>query len=109
MTVLVRKKMEMRLNILIVMIIGAYLGQKMMKILMFIEVGFPHTIQTQQVHTFILGYCLKMVKNFHDEHNCCVSFKNKMVNLKVIAEHFEAIIGDYPKMKLKDIQRMVTS
>ncbi|MBA0635015.1 hypothetical protein Godav_022208, partial [Gossypium davidsonii] len=46
------------------------------------------------------------VKNFHDEHNCCVSFKNKMVNLKVIAEHFEAIIGDYPKMKLKDIQRM---
>ncbi|MBA0770402.1 hypothetical protein Gotri_019046 [Gossypium trilobum] len=68
MTVLVRKKMGMILDILIVMIIGAYLGQKMMKILMFIEeVGFPYTIQTQQVHTFILGYCLKMVINLNSQ------------------------------------------
>ncbi|KAG8478579.1 hypothetical protein CXB51_028444 [Gossypium anomalum] len=35
--------------------------------------------------------------------------RNKMVNLKVITEHFEAIIGGHPKMKLRDIQRMVTS
>ncbi|MBA0678179.1 hypothetical protein Goari_019539 [Gossypium aridum] len=27
------------------------------------EVGSPHTIQTQQVHTSILGLCLKMVSN----------------------------------------------
>ncbi|MBA0692564.1 hypothetical protein Goari_010115, partial [Gossypium aridum] len=39
--------MEIRLNILIVMIMEAYLGQKMMIILMFVEekLGFPHTIQ----------------------------------------------------------------
>ncbi|MBA0860903.1 hypothetical protein Goshw_022389 [Gossypium schwendimanii] len=43
-----REKMEIRLNILTVMIMGAYLGHKMMTILMFIEeeVGSPHTIQT---------------------------------------------------------------
>ncbi|MBA0754737.1 hypothetical protein Gogos_021062 [Gossypium gossypioides] len=64
--------MEIRLNILIVMIIEAYLGQKMMTILMFVEeeVGFPHTIQTQKVYLFVLGCCLKM-------HNCCVSFRKK--------------------------------
>ncbi|MBA0749551.1 hypothetical protein Gogos_003466, partial [Gossypium gossypioides] len=63
MIVLVGKKMEMRLNILIVMIMAAYLGQKMMTILMFIEeeVVSAHTIQTQQVHTSVLGCYLKMV------------------------------------------------
>ncbi|MBA0575766.1 hypothetical protein Golob_024388, partial [Gossypium lobatum] len=103
----VGRKMEIRLNILIVMIIGACLGQKTMTILMFFEeeVGSPHTVQTQQVHTFVLGYCLKMVKIFHDEHNCCVNFRNKTINVKVIAEHFEATIGDNPKMKLMEIQR----
>ncbi|MBA0618605.1 hypothetical protein Godav_027922, partial [Gossypium davidsonii] len=28
-----------------------------------------------------------------------------MVNVEVIAEHFEATIGDHPKMKLREIQR----
>ncbi|KAK5812366.1 hypothetical protein PVK06_027795 [Gossypium arboreum] len=57
--------MEMRLNILIVMIMGVYLGQKMMTILMFVEkeVGSPHTTQTQQVHTSVFGCYLKMVNN----------------------------------------------
>ncbi|MBA0786722.1 hypothetical protein Gotri_028029 [Gossypium trilobum] len=32
-----------------------------------------------------------------------------MVNVKVIAEHFEATIGDHPKMKLREIQRRVAS
>ncbi|MBA0770533.1 hypothetical protein Gotri_019158 [Gossypium trilobum] len=49
------------------------------------------------------------VKIFHDEHNYCVRFRNKMVNVKVIAEHFEATIGDHPKMKLREIQRRVSS
>ncbi|KAK8632665.1 hypothetical protein V6N13_073051 [Hibiscus sabdariffa] len=49
------------------------------------------------------------VKSFQDEHNCCVSFQNKMVNVAVIADHFEATIRDHPKMKLKEIQRRVAS
>ncbi|MBA0818380.1 hypothetical protein Gohar_003657 [Gossypium harknessii] len=49
------------------------------------------------------------VKSFHDEHNYCVSFRNKMVNVKVIVEHFESTIGDHPKMKLREIQRKVAS
>ncbi|MBA0819742.1 hypothetical protein Gohar_028385 [Gossypium harknessii] len=104
MIVLVGKNMEMKLNILIVIIMGAYMGQKMMTILIFVEeeVGSPHTIQTQQVHTSVLGCCLKM-------HNYYVRFRNKMVNVKVIAEHFEATIGDHPKMKLREIQRRVSS
>ncbi|MBA0692563.1 hypothetical protein Goari_010115 [Gossypium aridum] len=67
--VLVGKKMEIRLNILIVMIMEAYLGQKMMIILMFVEekLGFPHTIQTQQVHISVLGCCLKMVSNSNSQ------------------------------------------
>ncbi|MBA0772450.1 hypothetical protein Gotri_007815 [Gossypium trilobum] len=32
-----------------------------------------------------------------------------MVNVKVIADNFEATIRDHPKMKLKEIQRRVTS
>ncbi|MBA0853521.1 hypothetical protein Goshw_018609 [Gossypium schwendimanii] len=36
----------------------------MMTILMFVEeVSSPHTIQTQQFHTSVLGYCLKIVSN----------------------------------------------
>ncbi|MBA0861571.1 hypothetical protein Goshw_029139 [Gossypium schwendimanii] len=49
------------------------------------------------------------VKSFHDEHNCCVSFKNKMVNVKVIADYFKATIRDHPIMKLREIQRRVAS
>ncbi|KAK8987265.1 hypothetical protein V6N11_027021 [Hibiscus sabdariffa] len=45
------------------------------------------------------------VKSFQDEHNCCVSFQNKMVNVAVIANHFEATIRDHPK----EIQRRVAS
>ncbi|KAL4339562.1 hypothetical protein GQ457_08G016030 [Hibiscus cannabinus] len=47
------------------------------------------------------------VKSFQDEHNCCVSFQNKMVNVVFIADHFEETIRDHPKMKLKEIQRRV--
>ncbi|MBA0672293.1 hypothetical protein Goklo_029754 [Gossypium klotzschianum] len=39
-----------------------------------------------------------------DEHHCSVSFKNKMVTTIMIAQDFEAIIKDHPKMKLKEIQ-----
>ncbi|MBA0571095.1 hypothetical protein Golob_004687 [Gossypium lobatum] len=45
------------------------------------------------------------VKSFHDEYNCCVSFRNKMVNVKVITDHFEATIRDHRKMKLREIQK----
>ncbi|MBA0725529.1 hypothetical protein Golax_022113 [Gossypium laxum] len=50
------------------MIMRAYLGQMIMIILILVkekeeEVGSPHTIQTQQVHTFVLGCCLMMVSN----------------------------------------------
>ncbi|MBA0693049.1 hypothetical protein Goari_010562, partial [Gossypium aridum] len=47
--------------------------------------------------------CLQ-VTNFHEKHKCCVSFKNKMVNFAIIANHFEATIKDHPKMKLQEIQ-----
>nr|KJB19062.1 hypothetical protein B456_003G083200 [Gossypium raimondii] len=57
---------------------------------------------------FCIGCCLKMM-HASDEHECCVSFRNKMVNVKVIAKHFEATIGDHPKMKLREIQRRVAS
>ncbi|KAK8572475.1 hypothetical protein V6N12_028528 [Hibiscus sabdariffa] len=49
------------------------------------------------------------VKTFINEHNCPVSFKNKMVSMKVIAEHFEDTVKDHPKMKIKEIQRMIQS
>ncbi|MBA0703272.1 hypothetical protein Goari_022157, partial [Gossypium aridum] len=45
------------------------------------------------------------VKICHDEHNYCVRFRNKKVNVKVIAKHFEVTIGDHPKMKLREILR----
>ncbi|MBA0711205.1 hypothetical protein Golax_010413 [Gossypium laxum] len=48
-------------------------------------------------------------ENFHDEHNCCVSFRNKLVNVKVITKHFEATIEDHSKIKLREIQRRVAS
>ncbi|MBA0682280.1 hypothetical protein Goari_024011 [Gossypium aridum] len=44
------------------------------------------------------------VSSFHKEHNCCVSFKNKMVNVAIIANHFEETTRDHPKMKLKEVQ-----
>ncbi|XP_040959996.1 uncharacterized protein [Gossypium hirsutum] len=43
-------------------------------------------------------------KFVHDPHVKYLG--GKMVRLKEYPEHFEAIIGDYPKMKLRDIQRM---
>ncbi|KAK8669521.1 hypothetical protein V6N13_106949 [Hibiscus sabdariffa] len=49
------------------------------------------------------------VKTFINEHNCPVSFKNKMVSMKVIDEHFEDTIKDHPKMKIKEIQRRIQS
>ncbi|KAK9027894.1 hypothetical protein V6N11_067715 [Hibiscus sabdariffa] len=49
------------------------------------------------------------VKTFINEHSCPVSFKNKMVSMKVIAEHFEDTIKDHPKMKIKEIQRRIQS
>ncbi|KAK8600374.1 hypothetical protein V6N12_050229 [Hibiscus sabdariffa] len=49
------------------------------------------------------------VKTFINEHNCPMSFKNKMVSMKVIAEHFEDTIKDHPKMKIKEIQRRIQS
>ncbi|KAG4142481.1 hypothetical protein ERO13_D06G132550v2 [Gossypium hirsutum] len=55
-----------------------------------------------------ISRCMQ-VKIFNDEHNCCVRFRNKMVNGKVILEHFEATIRDHKKMKLREIQRRVAS
>ncbi|KAK8694127.1 hypothetical protein V6N13_071684 [Hibiscus sabdariffa] len=49
------------------------------------------------------------VKIFQEEHNFCVSFQNKMVNVSAIADHFEATIRYHPKMKLNEIQRRVAS
>ncbi|GMI76529.1 MUSTANG 7 [Hibiscus trionum] len=49
------------------------------------------------------------VRTFVEEHSCPVSFKNKNVNVKAIAEHFEKTIKDHPKMKLKEIYRKVQS
>ncbi|MBA0739653.1 hypothetical protein Gogos_012904 [Gossypium gossypioides] len=45
-----------------VMIIGAYLGQMMMIIMMLVEEAIcsPLIIRTQQVHTSVFGCCLKM-------------------------------------------------
>ncbi|MBA0640220.1 hypothetical protein Goklo_023180, partial [Gossypium klotzschianum] len=44
-----------------------------------------------------------------DEHYFSVSFKNKMVTVAMIAQHFEATIKDHPKMKLREIQRRCVS
>ncbi|MBA0650252.1 hypothetical protein Goklo_017696, partial [Gossypium klotzschianum] len=42
---------------------------------------------------------------FQDEHHCSISFKNKMMTVAMIAQHFEVTIKDHPKMKLREIQR----
>ncbi|PPR93526.1 hypothetical protein GOBAR_AA27152 [Gossypium barbadense] len=55
-----------------------------------------------------MSRCMQ-VKIFHDEHNCCVSFRNKIANVKVIVNNFEATIKDHPKMKLRKMQRRVAS
>ena len=36
-----------------------------------------------------------------------MSFKNKLVNIAMIANYFEPTIKDHPKMKIKEIQRRV--
>ncbi|MBA0668203.1 hypothetical protein Goklo_001147 [Gossypium klotzschianum] len=46
---------------------------------------------------------------FQDEHHCSFSFKNKMVDAAMIAQHFEATIKDHPKMKPREIQRRCAS
>ncbi|KAH1056784.1 hypothetical protein J1N35_034849 [Gossypium stocksii] len=52
--------------------------------------------------------CLQ-IKTFHNEHHYSVSFKNKMVTVAMIAQHFIATIKDHPKMKLREIQRRCAS
>ncbi|MBA0725234.1 hypothetical protein Golax_021835 [Gossypium laxum] len=79
MIVLVGKKMEMRLNILIVMIMAAYLSQKMMTILMFVEEFCTYNPNSASPH-----FCIGML------------FK-------------DATIGDHPKMKVREIERRVAS
>ncbi|PPE02099.1 hypothetical protein GOBAR_DD00872 [Gossypium barbadense] len=58
--------------------------------------------------------CRRKLKLIMNEPNrvrikCIASkkFRNKMVNGKVILEHFEATIRDHKKMKLREIQRRV--
>ncbi|KAG8501827.1 hypothetical protein CXB51_004124 [Gossypium anomalum] len=55
-----------------------------------------------------MSRCMQ-VKSFHDEHSCCISFRNIMVNVKVIVDHFEATIRDHSKMKPREIQRRSTT
>ncbi|MBA0754862.1 hypothetical protein Gogos_020554, partial [Gossypium gossypioides] len=52
--------------------------------------------------------CLQ-IKTFQDKHYYSVSFKNKMVTVAMIDQHFEATIKDHPKMKLREIQRRCAS
>ncbi|KAK5824761.1 hypothetical protein PVK06_019545 [Gossypium arboreum] len=52
--------------------------------------------------------CLQ-IKNFQKEHHFLASFKNKMVTAAMIAQHFEAIIKDHPKIFLSEIQRRCAS
>ncbi|PPS19360.1 hypothetical protein GOBAR_AA01208 [Gossypium barbadense] len=52
--------------------------------------------------------CLQ-IKNFQEEHHFLASFKNKMVTAAMIAQHFEAIIKDHPKIFLSEIQRRCAS
>ena len=47
------------------------------------------------------------VKSFQKKYSYCVSFKNKLVNVAMIANYFEPTIKDHPKMKIKEIQRRV--
>ncbi|XVF84449.1 hypothetical protein PTKIN_Ptkin17bG0037800 [Pterospermum kingtungense] len=44
------------------------------------------------------------VKSYQDEHNCAVSFKNKMCNVRLISDHFEQTIKDNPRMTLNKIK-----
>ncbi|MBA0725235.1 hypothetical protein Golax_021835, partial [Gossypium laxum] len=63
MIVLVGKKMEMRLNILIVMIMAAYLSQKMMTILMFVEEFCTYNPNSASPH-FCIGMLFKDGEQF---------------------------------------------
>ncbi|XVF43694.1 hypothetical protein PTKIN_Ptkin02bG0061200 [Pterospermum kingtungense] len=47
------------------------------------------------------------VTSFFEEHSCAVSFKNKMVDVKMISIELETDIKDQPKMKLKEIQSRI--
>ncbi|MBA0813890.1 hypothetical protein Gohar_027708, partial [Gossypium harknessii] len=49
------------------------------------------------------------VKTFQEKHHCLGSFENKMMIATMIAQHFEAIINDHFKMKLRKIQRRCAS
>ncbi|XVF85706.1 hypothetical protein PTKIN_Ptkin17bG0138300 [Pterospermum kingtungense] len=44
------------------------------------------------------------VKTFIKEHSCAVSFKNKLVDTKMISKQLETDIKNQPKMKLKELQ-----
>ncbi|MBA0734307.1 hypothetical protein Gogos_018236 [Gossypium gossypioides] len=65
--------------------------------------GMRQRYKTQMNMEAWLG-SMKMKNMKMDEHHCSVSFKNKMVTVVMIAQHFEATIKDHPKMKLREIQ-----
>ncbi|MBA0790733.1 hypothetical protein Gohar_015364, partial [Gossypium harknessii] len=50
-----------------------------------------------------------VIKTFQEKLNCLVSFKNKIVTVAMIAQHFKATIKDHLKMKLREIQRIYAS
>nr|KJB18964.1 hypothetical protein B456_003G077800 [Gossypium raimondii] len=67
----------------------------------------PNRVRVKCIASKInMSKCMQ-VKIFHDEHNCGVSFRNKMINVKVNANNSEATIKDHSKMKLTEIQRRV--
>lgn len=47
------------------------------------------------------------IKSFKEEHNCPLSFTDKMVTVKLIATKYEKAIKDNPKMSLKDLKERV--
>ncbi|PPD89563.1 hypothetical protein GOBAR_DD13513 [Gossypium barbadense] len=56
----------------------------------------------------LVAKCLQL-KTFKEKLNCLVSFKNKLVTVAMIAQHFKATIKDHLKMKLREIQRICAS
>ncbi|MBA0674793.1 hypothetical protein Goari_016370 [Gossypium aridum] len=47
-----------------------------------------------------------VIKAFQEKLNCLISFKNKIVTVAMIPQHFKATIKDHLKMKLREIQRI---
>ncbi|MBA0548676.1 hypothetical protein Golob_019761, partial [Gossypium lobatum] len=52
---------------------------------------------------------MKMIKAFQEKLNCLVTFKNKIVTIAMIPQHFKATIKNHLKMKLREIQRICAS